>query len=77
MSLNLSCGGAQADTTTFKAEKGMKIYFLFNEVKQLQIVLISLRPGVNGIVYLETLPRHQDLRRCEPQSRPCRENKII
>ena len=34
MRLNLSCGGAQADTTTFKAEKRMKIYFLFNQVNK-------------------------------------------
>ena len=41
-------------------------------------MLNSLRPCVNGkYVYLEKLPHHQDLRRCEPQSRPCRENKIL
>ena len=70
MSLNLSCGGAQADTTTFKAEKRMKIYFLFNQVKQIQMMLNSLRPGVNDTYTWKSYPATKTFEDASPNQGP-------
>ena len=75
MSLNLSCGGAQADTTTFKAEKRMKIYFLFYQVKQVQIVLNSLKPAVNGKYTWKSHPATKAFEDASPNQGPVGKTK--
>ena len=73
MSLNLSCGGAQADTTTFKAEKRMKIYF--NQVKQIQMMLNSFGPAVNGKYTWKSYPAAKTFEDASPNQGPVGKTK--